>query len=247
MNELILTNAKGQSVTTSQIVADIFGKEHKHILRDIQELSCSDDFRKTNFGPSYYVSAQNKELPMFEMTKDGFSFLVMGYTGAKAAEFKENFINEFNKREALLKDDDYIIAKSQEILGRRVKVLEQQVTQKEEQLKIQETIIKEAAPKVEYFNEVLQAINLIPTTVIAKDLGMSAEALNEKLKKLGIQYRMGKQWVLYSHYQDKGFTGTKTTVFKDSLGNERTSIHTYWTEKGREFILKALRGNKKIA
>ena len=66
------------------------------------------------------------------MTKDGFSFLVMGYTGAKAGEFKEKFINEFNRREALLKDDDYILMRSQQILQKRVEIAEQKIRQLEE-------------------------------------------------------------------------------------------------------------------
>ena len=126
----------------------------------------------------------------------GFSFLVMGYTGEKAGEFKEKFINEFDKRESLLKNDDYIIGRAMSVLSDRAKALEQQIHQKDEQLQLQEHVIKEAAPKVEYYNEVLQSDTLIPTTVIAKDLGMSAESLNEKLHLLGVQYKVGKTWVL---------------------------------------------------
>jgi Rha family phage regulatory protein len=56
-------------------VAEVFGKEHKNVLRDIETLSCSEEFRESNFGLSSYVSSQNKTLPMYQMTKDGFSFL----------------------------------------------------------------------------------------------------------------------------------------------------------------------------
>lgn len=173
---------------------------------------------------------------MYEITKDGFSFLAMGYTGEKASTFKEKFITEFNKREALLKNDDYIIGRAMSVLSDRAKALEQQIQQKEERIQLQEHVIKEAAPKVEYYNEVLQSDTLIPTTLIAKDLGMSAEALNEKLHLLGVQYKVGKTWVLYHQHQNKGYTGTKTHVYKDSNGNEKTSVQTYWTEKGRVFI-----------
>lgn len=109
MNALVKTNSDGRNVTTSLIIAEIFGKNHAHVLRDIQNLDCPNEFRESNFGLSYYSSQQNKELPMYEITKDGFSFLVMGYTGVKAAKFKVDFINEFNKREDMLKSDDYIL------------------------------------------------------------------------------------------------------------------------------------------
>ena len=60
-----------------------------------ENLDCPQEFRDANFGVSSYISQQNKELLMYEITKDGFSFLVMGYTGSKAAKFKVDFINEF--------------------------------------------------------------------------------------------------------------------------------------------------------
>jgi len=56
----------GQTTTTSLIVADVFGKRHTDVLRDIRNLSCSDDFRKSNFGLYYYMSLQNKNMPYFE-------------------------------------------------------------------------------------------------------------------------------------------------------------------------------------
>ena len=72
---------KGQDVTTSLIVAEVFGKRHDHVLRDIENLSCSDAFRLLNFGETLYIHPQNGQTyPMFEMTKDGFSFLVMRYS-----------------------------------------------------------------------------------------------------------------------------------------------------------------------
>lgn len=95
---LVYQNEKGVDVTTSLIVAQVFGKEHKNVLRDIETLSCSNGFRVLNFEHTPYVHPQNGQTyKMYTMTKDGFSFLVMGYTGEKAGEFKEKFINEFNK------------------------------------------------------------------------------------------------------------------------------------------------------
>lgn len=241
MDALVLTNRSGKDVTTSLIVADVFGKEHDKVCRDIRNLSCSDQFRVANFGDSSYLTSQGKELPMYEITKDGFSFLVMGYTGAKAGEFKERFINEFNKREALLKNDDYIISRAMAVLSDRAKLLEQQIRQRDERLQLQEHVIKQAAPKVEYFDEVLQAENLIQTNVIAKELGMSAITLNKVLHEKRVIYKSGNTWVLYHEFQNKGFTGTKTFTYTDSLGNTKTNVQTFWTEKGREFIHRLMK------
>lgn len=99
MNEIVFRGANDQAMTSSLLVAKEFGKEHNKVMRDINNLACSKEFRAANFGESSYVSEQGKEFPMFTMTKDGFSFLVMGYTGKKAAQFKEAYINAFNKME----------------------------------------------------------------------------------------------------------------------------------------------------
>lgn len=90
-------------VTTSLMVAEKFGKEHARVLRDIRELECSEKFRVGNFAESSYTNSQNKKQPMYEMTRDGFSLLVMGYTGKEAMKFKEDFIDAFNVMEEELK------------------------------------------------------------------------------------------------------------------------------------------------
>ena len=112
MANLVIQSPQGRDVTTSLIVAQVFGKEHNKVCRDIENLSCSASFNAANFGVIEYTDSRGRVQKAYQMTKDGFSFLVMGYTGDKAGQFKEMFINEFNKREMMLKSDDYILARS---------------------------------------------------------------------------------------------------------------------------------------
>lgn len=88
---------------TSLDVAETFGKDHRHVLRDIRELGCSGEFRLSNFGQSSYINAQGKEQPMVLMTRDGFTLLAMGYTGELAMKFKEAYIKQFNAMEVALR------------------------------------------------------------------------------------------------------------------------------------------------
>jgi len=90
------------SVVSSLDIAETFGKEHKHVLRDIRELHCSEEFRQSNFEQSKYMNEQNHQQPMYYMTRDGFTILVMGYTGEKAMKFKEAYIKQFNVMEKTL-------------------------------------------------------------------------------------------------------------------------------------------------
>lgn len=92
-------NENKQVIVTSNNVASMFGKLHKHVVRDIENLDCSEEFSRSNFGLTSYVDSRGKIQKSYQMTKDGFSFLAFGYRGAKAAEFKERYIRAFNDME----------------------------------------------------------------------------------------------------------------------------------------------------
>lgn len=100
--EIKTVNKEEVTVVTSLDVAETFGKEHARVLRDIRDLDCSAEFRVGNFAESYYLNTQNKKQPMYYITRDGFTLLVMGYTGEKAMRFKEAYIKQFNAMEKAL-------------------------------------------------------------------------------------------------------------------------------------------------
>ena len=101
--EFQLYERKDRIFCSSLQVAQEFKKEHNHVLRDIRELDCSEDFNQSNFGRVNYTDEKCEKRPMFLMTRDGFMFLVMGYRGKKAAAIKEAFIKRFNEYEAFFK------------------------------------------------------------------------------------------------------------------------------------------------
>lgn len=103
MEEIVFVGQNGQVITTSLKVAKTFSKEHKKVMRDIENLKCSSEFNRANFGPISYIDTLGRPQKAYEMTKDGFTFLVMGYTGQKAAEFKEAYIKKFNQMEEELR------------------------------------------------------------------------------------------------------------------------------------------------
>jgi len=93
--------------TTSLNISAVFQRPHKDVLNSIKQLSCSIEFNRRNFSPVKYTDKKGESRPMYEMTRDGFFFLVMGFTGAKAAAFKEAYIEAFNQMESdLYKHDD---------------------------------------------------------------------------------------------------------------------------------------------
>ena len=88
----------------SRFVAESFEKRHDHVLRDIAKITApksglSEVFIKTNFVPDGYRDSTGRRMPCYQMTRDGFTMLVMGYTGTKAMHFKEAYIRRFNEME----------------------------------------------------------------------------------------------------------------------------------------------------
>ena len=117
---LIVKN--GTATVSSKDIAENFGKVHRKIMRDIREvIERTGEFGRANFGLSEYTSLQNKKLPHYEITRDGFCFLVMGFTGEKADSWKIKYLEAFNKMEAMLKGEVSVMAK----LNEAIKLMEE--------------------------------------------------------------------------------------------------------------------------
>ena len=101
--EVSKINKQEVTVVSSLDVAETFEKRHADVLRDIENLGCSTEFRERNFAFSEYkVEGNNKKYHMYYITRDGFTLLAMGYTGEKAMKFKEAYIKQFNVMEKTL-------------------------------------------------------------------------------------------------------------------------------------------------
>jgi len=131
--------------------------------------------------------------------------------------------------EQTLTDPDYLI-----------RLATQLKTEREGRL-IAEQQVAEDRPKVTYYDKVLANPSLVTITIIAKDYGMSGREMNAKLHELGIQYKQGKTWLLYSKYQHNGWTQSNTTMVKRKDGTEKAVLNTKWTQKGRLGLYEILK------
>ena len=135
MNELLpmITERDGIPVTTSRAVAEQFGKQHKNVIRDIETLisqlkiePATADFAELNFIQIDQPDAQGKPRPAYLLTRDGFTLLAMGFTGAKAVQFKVAYINAFNRMERLIRGGGVSApAPALKSIERRLEALEQ--------------------------------------------------------------------------------------------------------------------------
>jgi anti-repressor protein len=131
---------------------------------------------------------------------------------------------------------EMIMKRALEIANKRVENLQLENTQ-------QKQIIGELKPKADYTDIILKNKGLVTITQIAKDYGLSGQALNDKLHELKIQYKIGEQWLLYSKYHAKGYTHSETIPITRKNGMKDVNMITKWTQKGRLFIYELLKKN----
>lgn len=103
---------------------------------------------------------------------------------------------------------------------------------------IAEQQVKELQPKADYYDIILKSDKLITITMIAKNYGMSGKAMNQLLHDLKLQYKQGEAWLLYSKYQNQGYTHTEMELWK---GSSRPKPNTKWTQKGHIFLYDFLK------
>lgn len=130
------------------------------------------------------------------------------------------------KIEEILSDPDTIIKLAQELKREREGRL------------IAEQRVNELTPKASYYDLILQNKTLMTITQIAKDYGMSGEAMNKKLHELKVIYKESNVWLLYSKYQDKGWTQSTSQLVNDG---KKLVFHTKWTQKGRLGLYELLK------
>lgn len=95
----LVQDHNGQPMTTSLVVAQVFGKMHKDVLKAIEKL-VEEDVR--NFAPMSYLDSYGRSQRMYLMDRDAFTLLAMGFTGSSALEWKKKYIHAFNEMETRL-------------------------------------------------------------------------------------------------------------------------------------------------
>ena len=225
---LELMNRNENKTMTSLEVAEITGKKHKNIIRDIKDETdkLGVEIGRHIFEPSYYINSQNKKQPMFELTLDG----VMQLGARYSAEIRYKLIQIAKEK---LQPKQYT---TKELLLMQLESIEK-IEKLELENKQKQEVIEYQKPKVEYTDNVLKSDTLINISQIAKDFNLSGTRLNKILCENKIQYKQGKQYNLYQKYIDMDLA--KSYTYLDTKGNSHMCLK--WTEKGRKFIYDLLK------
>lgn len=176
------------------------------------------------------------------INESGLYSLILRSDKAEAKLFRKWVTSEvlpsIRKQGAYLTED--VIAKTLKdpnyILG-----IIQAFSDVKQELSIKNQIIGELKPKVDYLDLILKGKELVTTSQISKDYGMSAMKFNAELHNSRIQYLMNGQWLLYAEHQSKGYTSSKSVVITRTDGRREVKMNTQWTQKGRMFLYNFLK------
>lgn len=137
--------------------------------------------------------------------------------------------------------DDELMAKALMVAQNKIAERDNKIKSLETEITEMDKTISEMQPKVRYVDMILQSKSTVNVSQIAQDYGMSATIFNRKLHELGIQYKTGGQWILYSNYKNKGYVHSETIEIKHSDGSKGTKMQTKWLQKGRLFLYEKLK------
>lgn len=182
---------------------------------------------------------------MTVVNESGLYALVFGSQLKDAKKFKHWVTSEVLP--AIRRDGGYMVTKEgeteEELIARALILAQKSIDRLELENKQKDQIIGELRPKADYVDKILQNTSLIKVSSIAKDYGMTPQEMNNLLHELRIQYKQGKQWLLYANIQDKGYTSSETHVYKKKDGTTDVNLLTKWTQKGRMFLYEELKRN----
>ena len=142
----------------------------------------------------------------------------------------EEILPSIRKRGGYILNQDKL--SNEELMARAVLLAQKTIDEKTAQLQAANETIGVMAPKAAYYDNVLQSDNLLTVTQIAKCYGMTAVQFNELLKRIGVQYKQGAQWLPYAKYADKDYIRIVTVL--DGAGQARQQ--SKWTQTGKKFI-----------
>ena len=253
MNDLIQFGEthKVQGMTSLQI-AEVTGKNHAHVMRDIRNL-LEQGVNESNFGLVNYKDKKGEVRPMYELTPKGCLILASGYDPVLREKIVDK-LEEYQQKErssmiTLPNFEDpaeAAMAWAKEYREKKVLAIENKSLQIENARLENDNIqlaaeVQELKKDKNYLDIIMRSKAMMTVSQIAQDYGMSAKAMNKQLADMGIQYICNGQWILYARYKDCGYVSSRCIDITRANGMPDVVLHTEWTQAGRKFLYEKLK------
>ena len=238
MKKVIISKPTGnEQRMTSLEIAEVTGKQHKNVMQAIRnmepawEKTCGLKFQLT----SREVLQPNggiRNVPCYSLTKTECLYVATKFNDEARAKLVlrwKQLEEERLKREMQPMTD-------LEIMCRAMEIMQKSIEQKEQ-------LIADLQPKADYVDEVLDSVDCLTMTQVAKGLGMTVHDLTTRLLQDGVIYLQSGQYMLYAPFARQGLAATRTHTHHDLFGTVHTRTYLVWTEKGKKFIHELI--NKK--
>lgn len=239
MNELLRVNYDSDRITLSaRELHEFLGVKSKYAdwFKNMSAYGFEENIDYRTISKNLENGGRKKD---HEITLDMAKEIAMIQRSEKGKQVRQYFLElerKWNSPEAVMN-------RALEYSRKQVQALLQTNEKLELENKMKDQQLNELKPKADYYDQILQSKSLVLISQIAKDYGYGAPTMNKKLHELGVQYKQGGQWLLYSKYQNKGYTHSRTINITRSDGRSDVRMQTEWTQKGRLFLYELLRKN----
>lgn len=236
MNELIRIDFKDDNAVVSardlHRSLEVKTRFSQWVEQNFKMFKENEDFSSVVTTTQQNQYGGTKKLQDYAVTIRMAEHLAMMSKTNKGHEVREYFIQvekDFNSPE--------------KIMARALKIADRKIISLEHKNEVLQLELEEARKQTDYLDLILQTKDMLTTTQIAQDYGMSANKFNQILKQVGIQRKVNGQWILYTKYQGKGYIASRTFDYVGKDNKVHSKITTVWTQLGRRFIYEKLKDN----
>ena len=223
--EFQIAKGKEQRMTSLEI-AEVTGKSHKNVMRDIRNMEPA--WKKVNglkFELVDYKDKKGELRPCYSLTKTECLYVATKFND----EARAKLVLRWKQLEEERLKAEMRPMSDLEIMCRAVQIMKNSMEQKDR-------LIADLQPKAEYCDEVLDSVDCLTMTQVAKGLGMTVHELTNKLLQHNVIYEQSGQYMLYAPYARRGLAASRTHTHRDLFGTVHTHTYLVWTEKGKKFI-----------